>query len=63
MELGIYYDLAAKDYHADPALSKGMIDKFAITPSHYKAAMEAEEKPATPAMILGALSPVSIFCS
>ena len=52
MKPGIYPNLSHEDYHKDPALSKGMLDKLAISAAHYKAAMEEEIEP-TPVMIFG----------
>ena len=46
---GVYSGLSNKDYHADSALSHSGMERFAITPSHFKVKTEA-----TPAMALGA---------
>lgn len=53
MKLGIYPNLSNEDYHKDPALSKGMLDKLAISAAHYKDAMERKAEP-TPIMMFGA---------
>ena len=52
MKPGIYPNLLNENYHKDPALSKGMLDKLAISAAHYKAAMEEKSEP-TPAMMFG----------
>jgi len=53
MKPGIYPTLSNEDYHKDPALAKGMLDKLAISAAHYKAAMEEKAEP-TPIMMFGA---------
>jgi len=42
-----------EDYHQIDAMSKGKLDKLAISPLHYKASMENPPEP-TPQMIFGA---------
>jgi hypothetical protein len=60
-EPGIHDGVAAAVYHAAPGVSKSQLDRMTQSPAHFRASIDGEREPATPAMEIGTLTHLAVF--